>query len=279
MLSTNTLFAASELHISISADPLFHAFGFPITNGLVTGFIGSFITVLILWYVAGRVKKGKYNRFVGLVQWVFEGLLNQINDIIPNKNIARKITPLAVTIFFVVLINYWLSIIPGLDSIKWNDVPVLRSMTADLNFTLGLAIITMVTVQIYAVRYLGVMENAKRYFRNPFKDPVGAFEGILEFIGEFSRGVALALRLFGNAFAGEALLIVIAVLTSYFSAVALPFFLGFELFIGFIQAYVFFVLTLIFTALAVEHHGPETPDHSPHPVPNTRKKKVLAKSQ
>ncbi len=279
MLSTNTLLAASELHISISADPLFHVFGFPITNGLVTGFIGSFMTVLVLWYVAGRVKKGKYNRFVGLVQWVFEGLLSQINDIIPNKNIARKITPLAVTIFFVVLINYWLSIVPGLDSIKWNDVPVLRSMTADLNFTLGLAIITMVTVQIYAVRYLGVMENAKRYFRNPFKDPVGAFEGILEFIGEFSRGVALALRLFGNAFAGEALLIVIAVLTSYFSAVALPFFLGFELFIGFIQAYVFFVLTLIFTALAVEHHGPETPAHSPHPVPNTRKKKVLAKSQ
>lgn len=271
---TTSLFAATELHISISADPLFHIGGFPVTNALLTGAIGSLIAVLILWFVAGRVKRGKYNRFVGLVQWVFEGLLKQINDVIPDKQLARRITPLAVTIFFVVLINYWLSIIPGLDSIKWNGVPVLRSSAADLNFTLGLALITIVTVQIYAVKYLGAIKNVGRYIRNPFKDPTGAFEGFLELIGEFSRGTALALRLFGNAFAGEALLIVIAVLTSYFAAVTLPFFLAFELFIGFIQAYVFFILTLIFTALAVSHHGPEESAHSPS-VPN--KKKAAAK--
>lgn len=268
-----TQFSAAELHISISSEPLFTIGGFPVTNALLTGVIGVLITVLILWYVAGRVKHGKYNRFVGLVQWVFEGLLKQINDVVPDKKLARKITPLAVTIFFVVLINYWLSVIPGLDSIKWNGVPVLRSLTADLNFTLGLALITVVTVQIYAIKYLGVFGNGKRYWRNPFKDPVGSFEGILELIGEVSRGTALALRLFGNAFAGEVLLIVIAVLTSYFAAAVLPVFMAFELFIGFIQAYVFFVLTLIFTSLAVAHHGPET-DHSPA---ESTKKKAVAK--
>jgi len=267
------MFAAAELHISISADPLFHVFGFPITNALFTGIIGGIITIAILFYVSGRVKRGKYNRFVGLVQWVFEGLLKQINDVIPDKKLARRITPLAITIFFVVLINYWLSVIPGLDSIKWNGVPVLRSLTADLNFTLGLALITLVTVQIYAIKYLGVFGNGHRYLRNPFKDPIGAFEGVLELIGEISRGTALALRLFGNAFAGEVLLIVIAVLTSFFAAAVLPIFMAFELFIGFIQAYVFFVLTLIFTALAVAHHGPE-PDHSPAPA---KKKKAVAK--
>jgi F-type H+-transporting ATPase subunit a len=251
------------LHISISAEPLFHLFGFPITNALLTGVVGVVLTVGILFYVAGKVKRGSYNRFVGLVQWVFEGLLNQINDIIPDKKIARRITPLAVTIFFVVLINYWLSVIPGLDSITWNGVPVLRSLTADLNFTLALAVITIVTVQIYAIKHLGTLANGARYFRNPFKDPIGAFEGLLELIGEMSRGTALALRLFGNAFAGEVLLIVIAVLTSYAAAVTLPFFMAFELFIGFIQAYVFFVLTLIFTALAVASHGPTTHAHSP----------------
>jgi F-type H+-transporting ATPase subunit a len=255
------MFAATELHISISAEPLFTVLGFPITNALLTGVVGGLLTVVILWYVAGKVKRAKYNRFVGLVQWVFEGLLKQINDIIPDKKMARRITPLAVTIFFVVLINYWLSVVPGLDSIKWDGVPVLRSLTADLNFTLGLALITVVTVQIYAIRHLGVLGNSGRYFRNPVKDPIGAFEGVLELIGELSRGTALALRLFGNAFAGEVLLIVIAVLTSYFAAVTLPFFLAFELFIGFIQAYVFFVLTLIFTALAVAHH--DSSDHSP----------------
>lgn len=256
-------FAALDLHISIAAEPLFYIGSFPVTNALVNGIIGSLIAAVILWYVAGKVKRGKYNRFVGLVQWVFEGLLSQIDGVIPDKQLARKITPLAVTIFFVVLMNYWLSIIPGLDSITYNGVPVLRSLTADLNFTLGLALITVVTVQVYAVKYLTNIGNLQRYFRNPFKDFVGAFEGILELIGEVSRGAALALRLFGNAFAGEVLLIVIAALTSYFATVTLPFFMGFELFIGFIQAYVFFILTLIFTSLAVTHHGDShSDDHS-----------------
>jgi len=266
-------FAAMDLHISISSEELFSLFGFPITNALLTGIAGTLITIAILVYVASRVKRGKYNRFVGLVQWVFEGLLKSIDDIIPDRKLARKVTPLAVTIFFVVLINYWLSVIPGLDSIKYEGVPVLRSLTADLNFTLGLAIITVISVQIYAIKHLGVLGNAGRYFRNPLKDPIGAFEGVLELIGEVSRGTALALRLFGNAFAGEVLLIVIAVLTSYLATVVLPFFMAFELFIGFIQAYVFFVLTLIFTALAVVSHGPSSHDHSPAKP----KKKALAK--
>lgn len=273
-----TYLAATELHISISSEALFYIGSFPVTNALLTGILGGIITIAILVFAASRVKRGKYNRFVGLVQWVFEGLLKQIDDVVPDKKLARRITPLAVTIFFVVLINYWLSVIPGLDSIKWDGVPVLRSLTADLNFTLGLAVITLVTVQIYAIKYLGVLGNAKRYFRNPLKDPIGAFEGALELIGEVSRGTALALRLFGNAFAGEVLLIVIAVLTSYFAAVTLPFFLAFELFIGFIQAYVFFVLTLIFTALAVSHHGPSQAEpHNDHSPAMLKKKKVLAK--
>jgi F-type H+-transporting ATPase subunit a len=265
-------FAALDLHISISSEELFTIWGLPVTNAMVTGLFGVLITLIILFYVAGRVKRGKYNRFVGLVQWVFEGLLKSVDDIIPDKKLGRKVAPLAITIFFVVLFNYWLSVIPGLDSITWHGVPVLRSMTADLNFTLGLALITVVTVQIYAIKHLGIFGNGNRYFRNPFKDPIGSFEGILELIGEVSRGTALALRLFGNAFAGEVLLIVIAVLTSYAATVVLPFFMGFELFIGFIQSYVFFVLTLIFTSLAVSSHGPSS-DHSDAKP----KKKALAK--
>lgn len=256
-------FGAFDLHISIAAQELFKIGAFPVTNAMLTGFVGLIITVAILFYVGGKVKRDRYNRFVGLVQWVFEGLLKAIHDIIPDQKLARKITPLAITIFFFVLISYWLSVLPGLETVSYHGVPILRSLTADLNFTLGLAIITVITVQIYAIKQLGLIGNAGRYFRNPFKDPIAAFEGVLELIGEISRGTALALRLFGNAFAGEVLLIVIAVLTSYFASVALPFFMAFELFIGFIQAYVFFVLTLIFTSLAVSHHGEPSTDHSP----------------
>jgi hypothetical protein len=145
-----------------------------VTNALITGIIGSTIAVLVLWYVGGKVKRGKYNRFVGLVQWVFEGLLGQINDVIPDKKIARSITPLAVTIFFVVLFNYWLSVMPGMETVKVGDVPLFRSMASDLNFTLGLAIISIVAVQIYAVKHLGAFNNLHRYFRNPIKDPIDA---------------------------------------------------------------------------------------------------------
>ena len=265
-------FAALDLHISIAAEEVFKIGGISVTNAMITGFVGLLITFAILFYVGGRVKRGHYNRFVGLVQWVFEGLLNSINDVVPDKKLARKITPLAVTIFFFVLINYWLSVIPGLDSIKLFGVPIIRSLTADLNFTLGLAIITVVTVQVYAIKHLGVFGNAGRYFRNPIKDPIGAFEGVLELIGEVSRGTALALRLFGNAFAGEVLLLVIAVLTNYFASVTLPFFMAFELFIGFIQAYVFFILTLIFTSLAVAGHSEAAHDHSPTPRSKVVKK-------
>lgn len=265
-------FAALDLHISIAAETLFYIGPFAITNAMVTGLFGLLVTVGILFYVAGRVKKDKYNRFVGLVQWVFEGLLKSIDDVVPDRKLARKITPLAITIFFFVLINYWLSVLPGLDSIHIGGVPLIRSLTADLNFTLGLAIITVVTVQIYAIKHLGVFGNAGRYLRNPFKDPIGAFEGVLELIGEVSRGTALALRLFGNAFAGEVLLLVIGVLTSYFATVTLPFFMAFELFIGFIQAYVFFILTLIFTSLAVAGHGDSSHDDHPTPVKAKRAK-------
>lgn len=262
----NNLLGALNLHISIASEEMFRIFDFPITNAMVTGVLGTAITVWILAYVSLSVKKGKYNRFIGLVQWVFEGLLNSIKDVIPNRELARKITPLAVTMFFFVLINYWLSVIPGLDTIRVNGVPILRSLASDLPFTLGLAIITVVVVQIYAIKHLGVFGNLGRYLRNPFKDPLGAFEGVLDIIGEVSRGTSLALRLFGNAFAGEVLLIVIAVLTSFFASIALPIFMAFELLIGFIQAYVFFILTVIFTALAQENHTKDThssPDHSP----------------
>lgn len=254
-------FGAINLEVSIGAETLFTIGGFHVTNAMLCGIVGALITLTVLIYTASHVKRGKYNRFVGLVQWVFEGLLNQVNDIIPDKKLARKMMPLAVTIFFAVMFNYWLSVLPGLDTIKIGHVPLLRSLAADLNFTLALAIITVVTVQAYAIKYLGVFGNARRYIRNPLKNPVGAFEGALEIIGEFSRGVALALRLFGNAFAGEILLIVIVLLTGYVASLVLPFFMIFELFIGFIQAYVFFVLTLIFTSLAVSHeeeHGKES---------------------
>lgn len=265
-------FAALDLHISLAAEPIFYIGSLGITNAVILGVVGVILTVALLGYAARKVKRGQYNRFVGLVQWTFEGFLKQTEDIIGDKTLARKIFPLAITIFFTVLITYWLSILPGVGSITWNGIPLFRALPADLNFTFALAIITIVASQVYAIKRHGFFGNIGRYLKNPFKDPIAAFEGVLELLGELSRLVALSLRLFGNAFAGEVLLLVIAVLTSYAASVVLPFFLAFELFIGFIQAYVFFILTLIFTSLAVATHGHAEEshtslDHSPTDAP------------
>lgn len=257
-------FAAVELHISLASEKLFTILGFPVTNAMITGTLSLIIMMLVFWYITAKVKRGKTNFLVGLVRWGYEGMLDQIYSVIPDRRLARRIAPLALTIFFYVLISYWMSILPGLESIKYHDVPVIRSIAADLNFTFALAIISLVTVQVYAIRQHGGFGNLKRYLRNPFRDPIGSFEGVLELIGEVSRYTALSLRLFGNCFAGEILLIIIAILTSYASVAALPIFMAFELFIGFIQAYVFFVLTVIFTSLALDSHD-SSHAHSPEP--------------
>ncbi|USN96188.1 MAG: F0F1 ATP synthase subunit A [Candidatus Nomurabacteria bacterium] len=260
---------SSGIEISVGAQELFKVAGFPVTNSELTGAAGVTVMLAVFAYVVYMLKRGRYNRFVGLVQWAFEGMLGQVESVIPDPRLARKVAPLALSIFFIMLFSYWMSVLPGLDSVKYNDVPVLRSLAADLNFTFAVAIIVLITVQYHAIRAHGPIGNMGRYFRNPLKDPIGSFEGALEFIGEFSRYAALSVRMFGNCFAGEILLVIIGVLTSYFSVLALPLFMGFELFIGFVQAYVFFILTVIFTSLAVESHGShEEPltsiDHSPN---------------
>lgn len=255
-------FAATELHISLAAEELFRLGPVSITNAVVLGVIGIAITLAILFRAAHNAKNGKKSFVTSIVQWAFEGFLKQAEEIIGDKEIARRIYPLAITMFFVVLITYWLSVLPGVGTITYNGIPVFRALPADLNFTFALAIITLVATQVYAIRKHGFFGNLGRYFKSPLKDPISAFEGLLEFIGEFSRTIALSFRLFGNAFAGEVLLLLIAVLTSYFAVAALPFFMVFELFIGFIQAYVFFVLTLIFTSLGLVTHGDHDSDHS-----------------
>lgn len=256
-------FAAIDLHISLASEDLFTVAGFHVTNAMFTGVISLVILLAVFGYVNYTLGRGKTNHFVGLVQWAFEGMLAQIESVLPDRKMSRKIAPLALTLFFYVLISYWMSVLPGLDSVKYNGVSVLRSIASDLNFTFAIAIISLATVQVYAIRRHGQIGNVKRYLRNPFRDPIGSFEGVLELIGEVSRYSALSLRLFGNCFAGEVLLLIMAVLTSYLSVLTLPVFMAFELFIGFIQAYVFFILTVIFTSLALDSHEPLPAKHSP----------------
>ena len=257
--------AADSPHVSLVAEKIFDLGPIPVTNSMIMAVLGYAVVIWLMLYIRSAVLKGKKNRFVIFFMWIFEGLLNIMEQVSGDRRQARKLAPLALTLFFFILINYWLGILPFVGPISWNGVPLFRGAIADLNITFAFAIITMLTVQIYAIKVHGIFGNARRYFVNPFKNVVGAFEGILEFIAEFSRGIALSLRLFGNVFAGEVLIIMMGFLTQWAAPLSLPVFLALELFIGAIQSYVFFMLTIVFVSLGAASHGShdEKEDHSP----------------
>jgi len=129
-------------------------------------------------------------------------------------------------------------------------VPFLRAPNADLNMTLAMALISFFTVQFLAVRAHGVGGYAKEYFPN--LNPFNLFLGLIEVISQLSRVLSLTLRLFGNVFAGEALLAIIIKI----AGPSLIIFIGLELFFGLIQALVFFSLSTVYMTLAVvSSHG------------------------
>jgi F-type H+-transporting ATPase subunit a len=211
-----------------------------------------------------------------------------------------KFFPIIATIFLLVMTANWLGLIPGVGSIGILEhphasleaeakgaveftgfvangpiltaqpaaqvhegyfvVPFFRSPSADLNFTLALALIS-----VFLVQYFGVKGSGAGYFRKFFDVSgfkrgafwgfIGVFASILELITEIAKVISFSFRLFGNVFAGEVLLLVMAFLIPYI--VSIPFY-GLELFVGFIQALVFALLTLVFFTLAASsHHGGE----------------------
>ncbi|MGD8374394.1 MAG: F0F1 ATP synthase subunit A [Candidatus Woesebacteria bacterium] len=245
-------FASSGPHVSLTPDTLFHIGPLPITNTILLGILGYAIVLGIFFATARLIKKGSRSLFMYAVMWLFEILFGTIVDVMGSREKAKKIAPLAVTLFVLILVNNWLGLLPFVgSSVTYNGVPLFRGLAADLNVTFALAIVSMVTVQIWAIRALGPWGNVKRY--------VSSVDGPLEFIAEFSRLTALSMRLFGNVFGGEVLLAVIGYLTQYAAPLGLPVFMLLELFVGAVQAYVFFMLTVVFVSLGSSHG-----DHAQH---------------
>jgi F-type H+-transporting ATPase subunit a len=166
-----------------------------------------------------------------------------------------------------ILVANWLGLIPGIGSIGIEHhgeetlIPLLRAPNADLNTTLGLAIISLVATQYVGFKHLG-LKYLKKFFN--FSAPpetkglvrlvlvvANGFAGLLELVAELIKIFSFAFRLFGNAFAGEVLLMVISFLASFI--IVIPF-LGLELFVGLVQALIFAMLSLIFFRMAIHHH-------------------------
>ena len=252
-----TTFASSTPEVSIGPEKLFYIGSFPVTNAHVLGLIGGSLILIIAFSVVRAIRNGSRSRFLYAATGLFESLYDTTIEVVGDKEVARKVLPLGVTLFLFFLFNNWLGLLPILNSVTYHGHSLVRGAAADMNTTFALAIISIVTAQVWAIKKRGFFGNAKRYFGNPLKDPLHAFEGFLEIIAEFSRTLALSLRMFGNVLGGEVLLGVIAYLSSYAAPIALPLFYMLELFVGAVQAYVFYMLTIAFVSLGLPEEGEE----------------------
>ncbi len=250
-------FAETSPHVSLVAEHLFNVGPLRITNSMLLGLLGTALAVWLFYYTHKKIQTGRHNRLSVAMLWMFETLLGTAEEVLGSREMALKLAPLAVTLFFVIIINNWLGLLPFVGPVTWHGEPLFRGLASDLNFTAALAVITMVTAQIWAIKTHGFFGNIGRYVANPFTQPMKVFEGFLEIIAEFSRLISLAMRLFGNVFGGEVLLVVMGFITAYGAVVALPPFMLLELFVGAIQAYVFFMLTCVFVSLGTASHHDE----------------------
>ena len=249
--------------ISIKAEPLFNIGSFVITNSYLLSLIvvGIFVS-LAVWL------KNNLRLVPGKIQSVFEILSEEIlklmDSVLGSRILSEQYFPIIATIFLFVLLSNWFGLLPGSGSLGLQHhiiregqsetvlIPFLRAPAADLNFTVALALVATISINMFGFMALGFKRHAGKFFN--LKNPIYTFVGLLELISEFVKIISFSFRLFGNVFAGEVLLIIIGFLGPYF--LPLPF-LFMEVFVGFIQAFIFAMLTLVFIGVSVSHH-PDT---------------------
>jgi len=248
--------AAEKVHIPF-AIPLF---GHEIPNTLPTTWL-TMLLLIVISYFAFRKPRLVPTGLQNIVEVPIELFYNFVEGVAGEK--TRLFFPLVATFFFFILISNWMGLLPGFGSIQAQgfheghvvQVPLLRSANADLNTTLALALISVAATQFFGLREQRLAYLKKFFtFRGTlwFERPVNTFVGILELFSEFTKIVSFSFRLFGNIFAGEVLLIVIGFLAAFVAS--LPF-MVLEIFVGFVQALIFAMLSLIFFMMATVHHA------------------------
>lgn len=278
------------------------------TNTMLALLVADVILILIGFGVYRAVKGGDMvpKGMPGAVEALLEALYNLTEGTAGKW--TRAIFPWFATITLLVLVVNWTELLPGVDSVGilhpsehgnavqdlgfaativetpegehgeeaahgedaelFGLIPYIRVTSTDLNFTVALALIAVVMVQVIGFRaqgigYLTKFFNTKTFFSVPIFGLIDFVVGLLELISEFSKILSFAFRLFGNIFAGSVLLFVMGALLG---AGGLGFFqVGFlmlEFFVGLIQAIVFGMLTMTFMAQATQGHGEHEEAHA-----------------
>jgi len=227
-------------------------------------FLGS-VFLFFFYRVAKQKTEGAPSGFTNLVEMIVEFVNKNVNDIMSVHN--PLIAPLALTIFIWVTLMNTMDIVPvdllpliakGLGLEYFKVVP-----TTDPNITFGLSIGVFILIVYYSIKMKGIGGFVGELTLQPFGKYMIPFNLLLEGIGLIAKPVSLALRLFGNLYAGELIFLLIATLLG----AALPFFIGsilggvlqfvwavFHILVVLLQAFIFMMLTIVYLAMAHEHH-------------------------
>lgn len=244
----------SGIHVALAAERITTLWGIPVTNTLIMSWI-VMVILLVGGFLIGRRLSMMPGRFQTLVELLFSYVHDFIKSTLENDTWARRLFPLLLTMFLFIATANVLEFTPGIGSIVVHQgaetVPLLRSMNTDLNMTLALTIIAVFAIEIAGILALGFWRYAGKFIN--FSSPINFAVGIIELVSELSRFVSFSFRLFGNIFAGEVLIAVVA----FFVPVILPVpLMAFEMFVGIVQGAVFALLTLFFVKIAImEPHG------------------------
>jgi len=226
-------------------------------NTLISSGLAIVLTLVIAFWIRGQLRSGTPTKVQAIFDWGYDLLRGLIRENVSDN--ALFILPLAMTLFLFILVANWLEFFPlGL-------FPALHGANADWNQTLAMGVIVFLVVQWYSIREQGWYGYLRR-FTKPFELPLPARIVFipLNIVEEAVKPVTLSLRLFGNIFAGGIMIFLIAsagyhldflgpVPHTIISTILLGVWKAFDvIFIGFIQAFIFMLLTVIYFVMARE---------------------------
>ncbi len=230
--------AAADIKIGEHVTRKFFGLTFHLDTILSTVVAGG-ILVAVGLYMAYRVTHGTPSKVQLAFEVVVDAVQRQVSSTI--GPVASFVVPLAVTLFFFILIANWLEIIPTGEH--------LPAPTADVNLTFALALLVIGWALYSGIRRRGVGGYVKGLFKPYwFLFPINVIE-------EVARPVSLSLRLFGNLFAGGLMLTLIALLPATILWAPNAAWKLFDMFIGLIQAFIFALLTILYFATAMSEGG------------------------
>jgi F-type H+-transporting ATPase subunit a len=228
--------------ITVGEHPRATLFGLTVNRDtVISTLVAGAILIGLGLYMAARITNG----VPGKLQLTFEGLVKYIEDLVDEAMGIKAppyVVPLAVTLFAFILIANWVEIVPTHER--------LISPTSDINLTAALAILVLVWVHLTGIRRKGLFGYAKSFMGAPYwLIPFRAIE-------EVAKPLSLALRLFGNLFAGGLMIALIGLLPWAYASVPLnAVWKIFDMFIGLIQALIFSLLTVVYVSAAVSEEG------------------------